>query len=155
MDKVITKSLIERMRDHLACYWKEGDVAPQLTSIELMLIEEAANELAALKEQLRLCNVDQFSTAAELAAAQAEIERLKKRKDECCNGWGAALKDAVENMEIAQGFKKLMDQYRQREAEANKALRVAAGLLSTMLSFSGMHPDDVLEGILKETRDMK
>ena len=52
--------LIERLRDHLACYWKEGDVAPQLTSIELMLIEEAANELAAahaeiaeLKEELK------------------------------------------------------------------------------------------------------
>ena len=29
MDKVNTKSLIERLRDHLACYWKEGDVAPR------------------------------------------------------------------------------------------------------------------------------
>lgn len=91
----------------------------------------------------------------ELAAAQDEIERLKKRRDECCNGWGAALKDAVENMEIANDFKHTMEEYRQREADANKALRVAAGLLSTMLSFSGMHPDDVLEGILKETREMK
>ena len=53
MDKVNTKSLIERMRDHLSCYWKEGDVAPQLTSIELMLLEEAADELAAQKEQFR------------------------------------------------------------------------------------------------------
>ena len=43
----MSKNLIERLRDHLSCYWKEGDVAPQLTSIELMLIEEAANELAA------------------------------------------------------------------------------------------------------------
>ena len=47
----MSKSLIERMRDHLACYWKEGDVAPQVTSIELMLIEEAANELAAAQAQ--------------------------------------------------------------------------------------------------------
>ena len=43
--------LIERLRMHLSCYWKEGDVAPQLTSIELMLIEEAANELAAAQAQ--------------------------------------------------------------------------------------------------------
>tara|TARA_R110000868_G_scaffold70718_1_gene207567 strand:- start:591 stop:818 length:228 start_codon:yes stop_codon:yes gene_type:complete len=47
----MSKSLIERLRDHLSCYWKEGDVAPQLTSIELMLIEEAANELAAALSQ--------------------------------------------------------------------------------------------------------
>ena len=66
-----------------------------------------------------------------------------------------ALKDAVENMEIAQEFKKLMEQYRQREAEANKALRVAAGLLSTMPQFSNMHLDDVLEKILEETREKK
>jgi hypothetical protein len=46
----MSKSLIERMRDHLACYWKEGDVAPQVTSIELMLIEEAAAELAAAQK---------------------------------------------------------------------------------------------------------
>ena len=64
--------LIERLRDHLACYWKEGDVAPQLTSIELMLIEEAANELAAahaeiaeLKEELN--DKRRFCYAVELA----------------------------------------------------------------------------------------
>ena len=43
--------LIDRLRMHLSCYWKEGDVAPQLTSIELMLIEESANELAAAQAQ--------------------------------------------------------------------------------------------------------
>ena len=47
----MSKSLIERLRDHLSCYWKEGDVAPQLTSIELMLIEEAATELAAAQAE--------------------------------------------------------------------------------------------------------
>ena len=47
----MSKSLIERLRDHLSCYCKEGDVAPQLTSIELMLIEEAATELAAAQAQ--------------------------------------------------------------------------------------------------------
>jgi hypothetical protein len=38
---------------------------------------------------------------------------------------------------------------------AEKALRVAVGLLSTMPQFSNMHPNDVLEGILKETKEMK
>ena len=50
----MSKSLIERLRDHLACYWKEGDVAPQLTSIELILIEEAANELAAAQAEIAM-----------------------------------------------------------------------------------------------------
>ena len=63
--------------------------------------------------------------------------------------------DAKENMEIADEFKCLMEKYRQREAEANKALRVAAGLLSTMPQFSNMHLDDVLEKILEETREKK
>ena len=35
-----------------------------------------AAELAAQKEQLRLCNVDQFSTEAELAAAQKKNNLL-------------------------------------------------------------------------------
>ena len=48
----MSKNLIERLRHHLSCYWKEGDVAPQLTSIELMLIEEAANELAAAQAEI-------------------------------------------------------------------------------------------------------
>ena len=33
-------------------------------------IEHLESELAEVKEQLRLCNVDQFTTAAELADAQ-------------------------------------------------------------------------------------
>ena len=40
-------------------------------------VSELERELAALKEQLNLCNVDQFSTEAELAAAQTEIAALK------------------------------------------------------------------------------
>jgi hypothetical protein len=39
--------------------------------------------------------------------------------------------------------------------EAVAALQVAVGLLSTMPQFSNMHPNDVLEGILKETKEMK
>jgi hypothetical protein len=34
-------------------------------------------EIDSLQEQLRLCNVDQFSTAAELAAAQADAKRYR------------------------------------------------------------------------------
>jgi hypothetical protein len=63
--------------------------------------------------------------------------------------------DAKQNMEIANEFKLTMEEYRKREADANKALMVAVGLLSTMPQFSNMHPNDVLEGILKETREMK
>lgn len=42
-------------------------------------IEHLERELAEAKEQLRLCNVDQFTTAAELAEAIAkERERCAK-----------------------------------------------------------------------------
>lgn len=34
-------------------------------------------EIDSLQEQLRLCNVDQFSTAAELAAAVSQRDRLE------------------------------------------------------------------------------
>jgi len=37
-------------------------------------------KIDSLQEQLHLCNVDQLSTAAELAAAQAEIAALLKTK---------------------------------------------------------------------------
>ena len=38
---------------------------------------KAENELAAQKEQLRLCNVDQFSTAAELAEQKEQFRVLQ------------------------------------------------------------------------------
>ena len=41
-------------------------------------IDQLERELAEVKEQLRLCNVDQFTTAAELAEANAEIGKEKK-----------------------------------------------------------------------------
>jgi hypothetical protein len=50
--------LIDRLRMHLSRYWKEGDVAPQLTSIELMLIDEAANELAAAQAEIATLRVN-------------------------------------------------------------------------------------------------
>jgi hypothetical protein len=67
----------------------------------------------------------------------------------------AAVLDAKENMEIANEFKHTMEEYRHREAEAYKALLVAAGMLSATHDYSVMHPDQVLEYILKETREMK
>jgi hypothetical protein len=41
-------------------------------------IEQLERELAEAKEQLRLCNVDQFTTAAELAEAQAKISATRR-----------------------------------------------------------------------------
>ena len=154
MDKVIAKSLVERMRDHLACYWKEGDVAPQLTSIELMLIEEAANELAAQKEHYRVL----------------EEEMLVLGDERLC-----ATLDAKENMEIANGFKHTMEEYRQRADEAYvelerivkmlalaneqikenaKALRVATEMLASQY-YCDSSPAEVLEHLITKAKEMK
>ena len=116
---------------------------------------KAENELAAQKEQYRVLTDEMLVLGDER---------------------NAAVLDAKENMEIANEFKKLMEQYRQHAEAAYiesarlvkmlaladeqikenvKVLRVAAGLLSTTPQFSNMHPNDVLEGILKETREMK
>ena len=49
-------------------------------------IEQLERELAEVKEQLRLCNIDQFTTAAELADAVAkERERCAKVCEEMAN----------------------------------------------------------------------
>jgi hypothetical protein len=94
----------------------------------------------------------------------AQKEQMRVLEDEMLvlgDERNAAVLDAKENMDIANEFKHLMEEYRQREADANEALRVAVGLLSTMPQFSNMHPNDVLECvlktkyILKETRDMR
>ena len=47
------------------------------------------------------------------------------------------------------------EQLERELAEAKKALRVAVGLLLIMPQFSNIHPDDMLEAILKETRERK
>jgi hypothetical protein len=91
----------------------------------------------------------------ELAAQKEQYRVLTDEMLVLGDERNAAVLDAKENMEIANEFKHTMEEYRQREAEANKALMVAVGLLSTMPQFSNMHPNDVLEGILKETREMK
>jgi hypothetical protein len=91
----------------------------------------------------------------ELAAQKEQFRVLEDEMLVLGDERNAAVLDAKENMEIANEFKHTMEEYRHREKEANKALRVAVGLLSTMPQFSNMHPNDVLEGILKETREMK
>ena len=91
----------------------------------------------------------------ELAAQKEQFRVLEDEMLVMMDERNAAVLDAKENMEIANEFKHTMEEYRQREAEANKALMVAVGLLSTMPQFSNMHPNDVLEGILKETREKK
>ena len=103
---------IARLERELAASRRETDT---LTGAVLDLREKLAEQ----KEQMRVL--------------EDEMLALNTMRHE-------ALKDAVENMEIANEFKGLMEQYRQREAEANKALRVAY---------------DVLEKILEETREKK
>ena len=113
------------------------DRVQKFTPIGTVWLNHAKNlerELAAQKEQYRVLTDEMLVLGDER---------------------NAAVLDAKENMEIANEFKHTMEEYRQREAEANKALMVAVGLLSTMPQFSNMHPNDVLEGILKETREMK
>lgn len=41
-------------------------------------IDQLERELAEVKEQLRLCNVDQFTTAAELAELREELNDKRK-----------------------------------------------------------------------------
>jgi len=67
-------TLIERIRLHLSCYWREGDPGPQLTTVELELLAEAADALAA----------DLIYTTAlrtKLAAAIAERDKVAVADD--------------------------------------------------------------------------
>ena len=48
---------------------------PQFERVESR-IEQLERELDEVKEQLRLCNIDQFTTAAELAEANARLDWL-------------------------------------------------------------------------------
>ena len=122
---VVKESLIDRLRMHLSCYWKTGDVAPQLTSIELMLIDEAANELDEIEKEMQVMS-DQLT---------------------------CALLEAKENAEIANEFKHTMEEYRQREAAAYLALRQAAALLSTTPKFSCETPEYIMEYLLNAPRE--
>jgi C-terminal processing protease CtpA/Prc len=93
-------------------------------------------ELAAQKEQFRVLEDEMLVLGDERNAAEL---------------------DAKENTEIANEFKGLMEQYRQREAEANKALRLASRLLSEMKDtyFGAMSPDEVLEYLIRMSGAIK
>ena len=69
MDKV---SDTPRTDANYVCHY--GDGLGQWVPREFA--QQLERELAAQKEQLRLCNVDQFSTEAELAAAQKKNNLL-------------------------------------------------------------------------------
>ena len=83
-------------------------------------------ELAAQKEQLRLCNVDQFSTAAELAAQKEHYRVLEEEMLVLGDERLCATLDAKENMEIANEFKHTMEEYRQRAEAAYKQSHIDA-----------------------------
>ena len=54
--------------------WGEGGIENSIgfSAIPVEFARQLERELAEAKEQLRLCNVDQFTTAAELAEAVAK-----------------------------------------------------------------------------------
>ena len=67
----------------------------------------------------------------------------------------SALLEAKENVEIANAFKRTMEEYRQREGMAYLALRQAAALLSTTPKFSSKTFDDIFEYLLNPVREKK
>jgi len=182
MDKV-NDSLIDRLRtdaewfsvpsshDNHGEMWETRD-----------LLREAANALVAqnkpctdAKEQEHGC-LRAVKAENELAAQKEQYRVLEDDLLVLGDERNAAVLDAKENMEIANEFKKLMEQYRQHAEAAYvesarlvkmlaladeqikenvKALRVAAGLLSTMPKYSSEHPDYTLEYILNIAREMK
>lgn len=54
--------------------WGEGGIENSIgfSAIPVEFARQLERELAEVKEQLRLCNIDQFATAAELAEAKAQ-----------------------------------------------------------------------------------
>ena len=67
----------------------------QTRTVNIDFARQLERELAETKEQLRLCNVDQFTTAAELAeAVAAERERCAKVCEEFYSVEGVAQKCA-------------------------------------------------------------
>jgi hypothetical protein len=55
-----------------------GSVVEPHYVVDVEVAQGLERELAEAKEQLRLCNVDQFTTAAELAEAQEELNDRRK-----------------------------------------------------------------------------
>ena len=105
-----------------------------------------SNEVESLKEQLLKCNIDQFAT-------EARVDEIEKEMQVMSDKLTCALLEARENFEIANEFKHLMEEYRQREAMAYIALRQAAGLLSTTPKFSCETPEFIMEYLLNAPRE--
>ena len=168
MDKV---SDTPRTDANYVCHY--GDGLGQWVPREFA--QQLERELAAQKEQLRLCNVDQFSTEAELAAQKEQMRVLEDEMLALNTMRHEALKDAVENMEIANEFKGLMEEYRQRADEAYvelerivkmlalaneqikenaKALRVATEMLASQY-YCDSSPAEVLEHLITKAKEMK
>ena len=55
-----------------------GSIVEPHYVVDAVTCRQLERELAEAKEQLRLCNVDQFTTAAELAEAQAKISATRR-----------------------------------------------------------------------------
>jgi hypothetical protein len=52
--------------------------------VDIDFAQQLERELAEVKEQLRLCNVDQWTTAAELAEAKKDAERYRWLRNNTC-----------------------------------------------------------------------
>jgi len=107
-------------------------------------LTEAAVQLAIARDEI----VDLTEALTNKYALEAEMQVMSDKLT-------CALLDAKENMEIANEFKRLMEEYRQREAVAYIALREAAGLLSTTPKFSCEHPEYIMEYLLNAPREKK
>jgi G:T/U-mismatch repair DNA glycosylase len=90
----------------------------------------------------------------ELAAQKEQFRVLEDEMLVMMDERNAAVLDAKENMEIANEFKHTMEEYRHREAEAYKALRVATEMLASQY-YCDSSPAEVLEHLITKAREMK
>ena len=97
---------------------------------------------------------DEFRIAAvSYRALHLKYCALEEEMQVMSDNFNCVLLEAKENFEIANEFKRLMEEYRQREATAYIALREAAGLLSTTPKFSSETLDDIFEYLLNPVRE--
>jgi hypothetical protein len=61
-----------------------GSIVEPHYVVDIAFARQLERELAEAKEQLRLCNVDQWTTAAELAEAKKDAERYRWLRDNTC-----------------------------------------------------------------------
>ena len=61
-----------------------GSVVEPHYVVDVEVAQGLERELAEAKEQLHLCNVDQFTTAAELAEARKNADRYRWLRDNTC-----------------------------------------------------------------------